>query len=630
MNGPTPRWRRVLARVLVGLLLVGVLPAAMTGYALYELRSTLLRSVPAPEAATGLRAVDAKPFARTAVVAAHPEAAQAGYAVLADGGTAIDAAVAVQAALTLVEPQSSGIGGGAFLLYWHAPTRTLTAFDGREVAPAAATPKLFLDEAGEPLSFPAALVGGRSVGVPGVLRMLERAHARFGRTAWSRLFDGPIALARRGFLVTPRLSTLIGLDPALPALPAARAYFYGADGWALAPRELLANEALADTLEQVATAGASAFYTGAIADDIVATVRSARRPSLARVLFDVVARQWGVATEGEPTVENPGGLTAADLARYEPLEREPLCIPYRSWRICGAPPPSGGVAVLQVMRLLERFDLAKLPEGSPEELHLLLSAEALVEADRDRWVADPAFARVPVEGLLDPEYLDERASKISADRALGPVSAGSPPGALAAAVPGRAHELASTSHFVVVDPEGSIACMTTSIEFGFGSHLLVRGFLLNNQLTDFAFTPEQEGHPVLNAVAPGKRPRSAMSPIIVFDAESGAPVLAVGSPGGPRIIGYVARVLVAVLDHGLDPSVAIARPHVLYARGQAEVEDIGWTSRAERDALGKALEEKGHAVSVTQENSGVHAVSFRDGKLVPGIDPRRDGAAAGH
>lgn len=612
------------------LLIVGVPPAAAMGYALYQLRSTMLRSVPAPEAATGLRAVDAKPFARTAVVAAHPDAAQTGYAVLADGGTAIDAAVAVQAALTLVEPQSSGIGGGAFLLYWHAPTRTLTAFDGREVAPAASTPKLFLDDTGKPLSFPAALIGGRSVGVPGVLRMLERAHRRFGRTAWSRLFDEPIALARRGFIVTPRLSTIIGLDPVLSALPAGRTYLHGADGWAVAPGKPLENEALAGTLEQVAASGASAFYTGPIAADIVEVVRSARRPSLARVLFNMVARQLGVAAEGESTVENAGGLTADDLARYEPLEREPLCIGYRRWRLCGMPPPSGGVTVLQVMRLLERFDLSKLPEGSLEELNLLLSAEALVEADRDRWVADPAFARVPVEGLLDAKYLDERGAKISTDHALGPVAAGSPPGALAAAVPGRAHELASTSHFVVVDSEGSIACMTTSIEYSFGSHLMVRGFLLNNQLTDFAFTPEQEGRPVLNAVAPGKRPRSAMSPIIAFDAESGAPVLAVGSPGGSRIIGYVVRALVAVLDHGLDPSAAIARPHVLYGRGKAEVEDIGWASRAERDALVQALETKGHAVSVTQQNSGVHAVSFSGGKLVPGIDPRRDGAAAGH
>jgi gamma-glutamyltranspeptidase/glutathione hydrolase len=286
------------------------------------------------------------------------------------------------------------------------------------------------------------------------------------------------------------------------------------------------------------------------------------------------------------------------------------------------------VSVLQLMRLLEPFELSKLGEGSAEELHLLLEAEALVEADRDRWIGDPAFAKVPTLGLLDQAYLGERRKLLSRERARGPVEAGLPPGALALTEPGHAFDVPSTSHFVIVDQDGSVASMTTSIEFGFGSHVMARGFVLNNQLTDFAFTPEKNGRPVVNAVAPLKRPRSAMAPTIVFDAATGAPVLAVGSPGGARIVGYVAQTLVSVLDHGESPSAAIARPHVVYSQGKAEVEDIGWSDSKARDTLVEALKSKGHRVSVGAQNSGMHAVGWTPAGLLPGIDPRREGVAS--
>jgi gamma-glutamyltranspeptidase/glutathione hydrolase len=618
--------KRIIKRVLATLLVLLALVGAATGYALQKLRATVFNTVPAPEAATGLRTVDARTYSKFAVVAAHPEATRIGEQVLAAGGSAIDAAVAVQAALTLVEPQSSGIGGGAFLLYWDAPSQRLFAFDGRETAPAAATPKLFLGEDGKALAFPVALLGGRSVGVPGVVRMLGRAQARFGKKPWSELFHGAASLASRGFTVTSRLNALVAFDPVMPALPLMRSHFYGVDGWPRKVGDSLSSPLLSQTLEQLAAGGPDSFYSGPIAQDIVAAVRGARRPTMARGIFNAVARQWGVATEGEATVEAPGGMTLDDLAKYEPVEREPLCLPYRRYRLCTMPPPAGGVSVLQLMGLLAPYELSKLDDT--ELLHLFLQAEALVDADRDRWVGDPAFVNAPTAGLLDPGYLDERRKLISTGTPAKEVKAGRPPGTTAA-LSGESFELPSTSHFVVVDADGSVACMTTSIEFGFGSHVMVRGFVLNNQLTDFAFTPEHAGEPVFNAVAGGKRPRSAMAPVIVFDAQSGKPVLAVGSPGGPRIIAYVARTLIGVLDRGLSPSEAIAMPHVLMAKGKVEVEDVGWKEASAREALVTTLKAKQYEVSVTQENSGLHAVEIRPNQLRPGIDPRREGTSAG-
>jgi gamma-glutamyltranspeptidase/glutathione hydrolase len=619
------RIRRIVVLLLAGLI---VPPAGAVGYAVLKLRATILRTVPAPESPTGLRVVAERRLPHAAVVAAHPEAARIGAAVLRAGGSAVDAAVAVQATLTLVEPQSSGIGGGAFLLYYDARTGRLTAFDGRETAPASARPELFLDERGRPMSFPTALLGGRSVGVPGVLRMLELAHRRYGRLPWARLFDDAAALADGGFAVTPRLHSLVDVDPVLPLMPGTRDYFFGADGWPLPVGARLVNRPLAATLRAIAAGGADAFYTGPIAADVVAAVHAARRPTLVRGAFDLVARQLGVAAGGAATVDAAGGLDAADVAGYRAIEREPVCVPYRRYRVCAAPPPAGGVGVLQLLRLVERFDLARYTPASADEAHLLVDAGALVEADRTRWLADPAFADVPTEGLLDTRYLDERGRALSPARALGAVTAGLPPGAHAEVDPGPGFEVPSTSHFVIVDGDGSVACMTTSIEFGFGSHVMVRGFLLNNQLTDFAFAPEKDGHRVANAVAAGKRPRSAMSPVVVLDGESGKPLFAIGSPGGPRIIGYVAEALVALLDHHLSPEQAVSLPHVLYAGGKAEVEDVGWPAGA-REPLIEELRRRGHEVSVGAQNSGLHAVAITPDGIAAGIDPRREGAAEG-
>lgn len=629
-QGRRSKRRVLLRRIGLGLLGLVLSLLALLGYVGLRVRSTLLRTVPAPESATGLRAVGEVRTSRTVVVTAHPEATRIGREVLAAGGSAIDAAVAVQAALTLVEPQSSGLGGGAFLLYYDAGRGVLKAYDGRETAPRAATPSLFLDDKGKPQLFPLALVGGRSVGVPGVVRLLAFAHARHGRLSWSQLFSGAAALAEQGFTVTPRLHALIKSDPILPAMPETRRYFFEDDGSARSVGSLLRNPELAETLRLIAHDGPDAFYGGAIARDIVLAVQSARRPSLSRLFFNLVSRELGAATMGSAAIAAGGGLDSSDLAAYSVREREPLCVPYRRYRVCGFPPPSsGGVTLLQSLRMLERFDLAQLGPSSAEALHLLTEAERLAYADREQWIGDPEFANVPTSGLLDTEYLKQRGALIRTDRSLGVAAAGAPPGAQAGAVPSTSHDVPSTSHFVIVDAQGNIACATSSIEFGFGSHVMVRGFLLNNQLTDFSFVPMRAGQPVINAVAAGKRPRSAMAPTLVFDAATGRPLLALGSPGGARIIGYVLRALTGVLDFKLSAQQAVALPHVLSTNGQTEIEDVGWPSRAARDELVSALKARRHDVSIGQQNSGLHAVMFTDTGLSAGIDPRREGAAAG-
>lgn len=622
--------RRVLRLVGIGLLGLVLFVVGLLGAVAWRMSERMLRTNPAPESATGLRVVAEVRTRHDIVVAAHPEAVRIGEAVLLAGGSAADAAVAVQAALTLVEPQSSGLGGGAFMLYYDARRETLKAYDGRETAPAAATATLLLGEKGGALPFPAAFVGGLSVGVPGVVRMLSLLHERHGRLKWAHLFDGAATLAERGFVVTPRLHELVGADPILPSLPATRDYFFGADGWPLAVGSTLRNPPLAETLRRIGRDGPDAFYGGDIARDIVDTVQAGRRPSLSRMGANLLLRQLGVAATGSATVPNPGKLALGDLAAYRAKERDPLCLPYRRYRVCGFPPPSsGGIAVLQALRLLEPFDLSKLGPNSALTLHLLLEVERLVYADRDAWIADPDFVSVPVNGLLDAEYLRTRGAAIQTERSMGVAKAGQPPGATArTAFP--APEVPSTTHFVIVDRDGNIACMNSSIEFAFGAHVLVRGFLLNNQLTDFSFVPQKDGKPVANAVAAGKRPRSSMAPLMVFDAATGKPLLALGSPGGGRIIGFVLRALVGMLDFGLSPQQAVALPHVLNMNGDTEIEDVGWTQASERQALVQALSARGHKVTVGQANSGLHVVMLTAQGLAAGIDPRREGAAAGN
>ncbi|MFN9489147.1 MAG: gamma-glutamyltransferase [Betaproteobacteria bacterium] len=531
------------------------------------------------------------------VAAAHPLAVQAGLQMLEAGGSAVDAAIAVQLVLTLVEPQASGLGGGAFLLHYDAQRRAVQAYDGRETAPAAVTPALFLRE-GKPMSFRDAVTGGRAVGTPGVSRLLELAHRTHGRLPWARLFEPAIALAEQGFTVTPRLHTLLLRDTAMAGEATARDYFFNADGTAKAVGSTLRNPALAATLRTLAARGADAFYRGDIARDIVAAVRNHPR--------------------------NPGALSEADLAGYAVREVEPLCGAYRAWRICGMPPSSsGGIAVLQMLGLLAGHDLKALGPDSAQAAHLIAEAGRLAFADRNRWVGDDRFVDVPVRGLLDPGYLSARARLIQPGRSLGRAEAGMPPGAKVVMADDRHEETGGTSHITVVDGAGNAVSMTTTIETFFGSRLMVRGFLLNNQLTDFNFNPVEDGRPVANAVAPGKRPRSSMAPKLVFDA-AGALHLVVGSPGGSQIINYVARTLVATLDWGLDIQAAIALPHVGSRNGPTELE-----RGTAAENLAAPLRAMGHDVQVTDMTSGLHGIQRTTGGWQGGADPRREGIAAG-
>ncbi len=543
------------------------------------------------------RADEAPAAARHMIATANPHAAAAGRDMLRRGGNAVDAAIAAQMVLTLVEPQSSGIGGGAFLLYYDAAKRQVSAYDGRETAPSAATPALFLDNQQKPLGFMQAVVGGRSVGTPGVLRMLELVHRGHGRLPWSELFLPAIALAEQGFAVSPRLHALLAADKALPRSETARGYFYDAAGEAKPAGAILKNPALAETLRVIAKAGPSAFYSGRMAHDMVATVRGAA---------------------------NPGGLSEADLAGYQAKERAALCRPYRQWQVCGAPPPtSGGIAVLQILGLLQRFDMAALAPNSAEAVHLISEASRLAFADRDRYLADPDFVRVPVDGLLDRRYLAQRSTLIRADASIGQALAGEPPERAGNYAPQASDSLPSTSHLDVVDDDGNAVAMTTSVENSFGSRLMVDGFMLNNQLTDFAFEPVRDGKAVANRVEPGKRPRSSMAPTIVLDRD-GRFVLAVGSPGGSQIIGYVAQALVAELDWRLSPAAAYRLPHFLNRNGPTELE-----AGTPIPGLESALERLGETVTATPMNSGLEGIERTRQGLIGGSDPRREGVALG-
>lgn len=564
----------------------------------------------APEAATGF-VVRPPVFAeRFLAVTANPHATRAAVSILDAGGNALDAAIAAQMVLGLVEPQSSGIGGGAFLLLYDARSARVHAFDGRETAPSRAGPALLLRPDGTPMGFFEVAVGGRSVGVPGAVRMLERAHAKHGALAWPRLFEPAIRLAREGFEVSERLHALLEHDRWLRNEPTAAAYFLDAQGRAWPPGHRLRNEALADTLEQIARRGSDALHTGAIARDIA----------------EAVAAQ-----------PNPGVLDERDLAAYEPVEREALCVAHRRRRICGMPPPSSGAIAIAQMLAFWRLAGAPVrladPDGTPlvDGVHRFTEAARLAFADRDAYVADTDRVALPGQRigepvrngpgtLLDTGYLSRRALRIG-ERSMRHAPPGTP-----API---AFEPTSTTHLSIVDVDGNVVSMTSSIENAFGSRRMVRGFLLNNHLTDFSFVPVRDGSPVANRVEAGKRPRSSMSPTLVLDAASGEPLLALGSPGGPSIISYVARTLIAVLDDGVPLATAIAMPNFGSRNGPTELE----TGRVE-PALGDALVERGHVVQWREMTSGLHAIRrhCRTPKrctLEGAVDPRREGAAFG-
>lgn len=535
--------------------------------------------------------------ARRIVAAANPMAVDAGLAILRRGGSAVDAAIAVQMVLAVVEPQASGLGGGGFLLHRTARDGQILAYDGRETAPAAARPGLFLKSDGSPLPFPEAMIGGASVGTPGLLRMLAMAHQAHGRLAWPDLFAAAIALAGDGFAVPPRLARALAEEKALQADPQARAVFYRADGSPPAIGERIANPALAETLRAIATQGAEAFYAGPIAADIVKAVEGARRP---------------------------GNLSLADLAGYRPIVREPVCGAYRLWTLCGMPPPSSGpVTILQALGMLEGFGLEREPANSPRAVHLIVEASRLAFADRNRWLGDPAFVHVPTRGLIDPAYLRQRAALISDARAMPEALPGAPADGRGEGASDGTGEIPATSHMTIVDDAGDVVTFTTTIEAPFGSRLFVRGFMLNNELTDFSFLPMQGDRPIANRVEPGKRPRSSMAPMIAVDRD-GRFVLAIGSAGGSRIIGDVLHATIAALDWDLPIQQAIALPRVLSRNEGTELE-----AGTPLIALGERLREMGHTIHPWRHQGGLSGVRRRAGGYEGGADPRRDGVARG-
>ena len=537
---------------------------------------------------------------RAMIAAAHPAAAEAGARILEAGGDAIDAAIAAQMVLGLVEPQSSGIGGGGFLLYYDAVRGAVESHDGRETAPAAADEDLFLAAGGAQRDWPEAAVGGLPVGVPGVVRMLERVHRTHGRTPWAELFEPAASLAARGFTVSPRLAQMIAANPDLARFAAALAYFFHEDGTPRQAGETLANPAYAETMRSIASEGAAALHDGRIAHEIVAAVQG-----------DMI---------------NPGFLSLSDLAGYRAHARPPVCLDYRRHRVCSmGPPSSGGVTMLQILGLLRHFDMTSLTPGSAESVHLISEASRLAFADRNRYLADPDFVTIPVEGLLSADYLRRRAALIEPDRAMGDAAPGVPPGARSLErADAAAPEHASTSHLSVIDSYGNAVSFTSSVERAFGSRLMAAGFILNNQLTDFSFAPQAAYGPVANRVQPGKRPRSSMAPTLILD-EGGRLVATLGSPGGSRIIGFVAQSVIALLDWGLDAQAALNLPRHVNRNGATELEE-----GTALELLEPALEALGHQVQIKPLVSGLHAVRRVNGGLEGGADPRREGVALGH
>jgi gamma-glutamyltranspeptidase/glutathione hydrolase len=561
----------------------------------------------APEIATGYKEKAGKSSQKFMVAAANPLATQAGYDMLKQGGAAIDAAIATQLVLTLVEPQSSGIGGGSFLMY--SDGKRVQSYDGRETAPASADEHLFQDKDGKPVSRETGVIGGRSVGAPGVLRMLELAHKQHGKLPWKTLFGPAIKLAENGFAVSPRLNALISYDKYLARDPVAKAYFFDADGKPRPVGYILKNPELAHTLHEIADGGADAFYKGRIANDIAAKVA------------------------GHPT--NPGKLTATDIAGYQAKERAPVCSDYKAWTVCGAPPPSsGGIAIAQMLGILEVKDISpyKPVNGqlTAEGIHLFTEAGRLAYADRNRYLADTDFVPLPGKGvaaMLDKGYLKQRASLIG-ENSMGRAPYGTPDTMQVAWGADTAIDKPSTSHLVAVDAFGGGLSMTTSVEDAFGARQMVDGFMLNNQLTDFSFDSQDENGPIANRVQAGKRPRSAMSPTLVFDKGTHKLVLATGSPGGSAIINYVAKVLVGTLDWNLDVQQAISLPNLGSRNGPTELE-AGRVSRA----VVEQLKARGHDIREYEQNSGLQGIQRRtvNGKQqwFGGADPRREGVVLG-
>jgi len=552
------------------------------------------REIREPEAATGYQAKKAVYGKRFMVAAANPYASQAGFNILEQGGSAVDAAIAVQLVLTLVEPQSSGIGGGTFMLYWDNKHKKMTSFDGRETAPSGATSDLFLDKQGKPLKWIDAVVGGRSVGVPGVMATFKKAHSQYGKLPWATLFTQAITLADNGFVVSPRLEKLLtaNFNPGLHKLTEINQYFFP-NGESVKAGDVLVNKKLAKVYRSIAKEGIDVFYRGWLAKKIVDTVQ-----------HSTIA---------------PGLLSMEDMTAYQAKERAPVCGPYREFTLCGmAPPSSGGVTVIQILAQLQRFNLAQYPVNSAQAIHLYTQSSRLAFADRNRYIADADFVSIPVEGLLSPDYLAKRSALINAEKDMGKAYAGKPEGAVAL-TDGNTIERPSTSHLSIIDAQGNAISMTSSIENAFGSALMVEGFILNNQLTDFSFIPKKNGQLLANRVQANKRPRSSMAPMMIFNKDKSLKLL-VGSPGGSRIINYVSQTIIGVLDWQLNPQEAINLPKITN-RNYVTTLERGTSAQT----LQPILEAKGHTVHIRDLNSGLHAIELTKSGLVGGADPRREG-----
>ena len=552
-----------------------------------------------PEAFTGLNYTKASLSKNAMVSAANPHAVDAALKMLKMGGTATDAAIAAQLVLSLVEPQSSGIGGGAFLLSFDAKTSKVTTFDGRETAPQNATPALFLDKNGKPVKWIDAVIGGKSVGTPGVMRMLSDAHSKKGKLPWASLFKPAIELAEKGFMVSPRLASLVKMEmnPGLKLLSPAKEYFYP-NGKAIEEGVLLKNLPFAKTLRKLAENGVEEFYTGTIAKEIVIAVQSSEI--------------------------SPGLLSLSDLKNYTSIEREPVCVEYQAsdvYKVCSmGPPSSGGITVLQILKLLERYNLTEFPVDSAETIHRYTQAAKLAFADRNRYIADSDFVDVPVSKMLASDYLEQRSHLIDDKKDLGK------------AKPGRFNdnriasnvsiEQPNTSHLSIVDSFGNAISMTTSIEMGFGSNVMSGGFLLNNQLTDFSLKPSVNGKLVANRVEAGKRPRSSMTPVIVL--KDNKVFALIGSPGGSRIINYVGYALIGLLDYKMDMKQVVDLPRISNRNSYTSLEN-----RAELLEIKPELEAKGHKVRMLNLTSGIHGILKVEGGWQGAADPRREGTSEG-
>ena len=551
-----------------------------------------------PEAATGFNIKNKVIANDFMIAAANPYAVKAGQAILENGGSAVDAAIATQLVLTLVEPQSSGIGGGAFLLHYDKSLQTLKTYDGRETAPSNVSPSLFLDDNGKAVSWIKAVVGGRSVGVPGILHMLDKAYKDHGTLPWAELFQPAIKLAEQGFIVSPRLNMLLSkkFNPGLTQLKEAKSYFYP-DDQPLAVGSLRKNPKLAELYKNIAKHGISAFYSGKHAQNMIDAVQSS-----------------AIA---------PGTLSLSDLESYQSKYRDAICVNYHKHKVCSmAPPSSGGIAVLQTLKLLEEKELRQYKPNDPFALHLFTQASRLAFADRNYYVADPDFVNVPTKALLNENYLFERAKLITGkDNPNVPI--GVPSKNDLSLAEDNSYELPSTTHISIVDKHGDAVSMTSSIEMGFGSTVMVDGYLLNNQLTDFALTPKKNGKWRANRVEANKRPRSSMSPVMVFNAD-GSLRLVLGSPGGSRIINYVTQTVIGVLDWGLDIQTAINLPKITN-RNKVTTLERG-TELAQHRSYFESL---GHKVVVRDLNSGLHGIELVGGRLVGGADPRREGIVLG-